>query len=118
PSHFVAFDGVAIWPRGGFETPLGVATIDEELARSILSASPTVHEDESVHRREHSLEMQLPFIKRVVPDARIVPLLMGCQTPETAAALGDVLSAALKNRSGVIIASTDLSHYHDATVAA
>src|SRR6266705_3014898 len=91
PSHFVGFDGVSIHPSGGFETPLGVALIDEECAAALMRATPIVREHPAAHAREHSLEMQLPFLQRLAPDAKIVPLVMGFQTAETARALGDAL---------------------------
>ena len=117
PSHFVAFDGVALYPFGGFETPFGVASIDAECASAIAAASPIVHERPDVHIREHSLEMQLPFLAHLAPTTPIVPLLMGYQTAETAAALGDALATAVQGRRALLIASTDLSHYHDAKAA-
>jgi AmmeMemoRadiSam system protein B len=61
--------------------------------------------------------MQLPFLERLAPSLPIVPLLMGYQTAATAAALGDALAAALRGRRALLIASTDLSHYHDAKTA-
>ena len=101
--------------RGGFETPFGVARDRRGRARRDLrAASPIVREHAAAHAREHSLEMQLPFLQRVAPDAPIVPLVMGYQTAETAAALGDALAAALRGRRALLVASTDLSHYHDA----
>jgi AmmeMemoRadiSam system protein B len=118
PSHFVAFDGVAAWPEGGFDTPCGVAPIDEECAAAIMAATPVVHERIAVHLREHSLEMQLPFLLRVLPHVRIVPLLMGHQTDATARALGAALANVLPGRNAVLVASTDLSHYRDAATAA
>jgi hypothetical protein len=118
PSHFVAFHGVAIYPSGGFETPLGVARIDERCATAIRDATPIVREYPAAHAREHSLELQLPFIQRLAPEATIVPLVMGFQTAETARALGDALAAALAGTRALLVASTDLSHYHDATTAA
>src|SRR3954454_6464265 len=59
PSHFVGFEGVAIYPSGAFETPLGLAAIDADLARELMAGSPVVQAMPSAHRREHSLEMQL-----------------------------------------------------------
>jgi AmmeMemoRadiSam system protein B len=117
PSHFVGFDGVSIYPAGGFETPFGVAPIDEECASAIASHGAVVHEHRAAHAREHSLEMQLPFLGRLVPRLPIVPLVMGYQTAETATALGDALASALRGRRALLIASTDLSHYHDAATA-
>ena len=117
PSHFAGFDGVSIY-RGGFETPFGVAELDDACASAIAAASPIVREHAPAHVREHSLEMQLPFLQRVAPHARIVPLLMGWQDARTARALGDALGGALANRRALLVASTDLSHYHDAATAA
>jgi AmmeMemoRadiSam system protein B len=118
PSHFVAFDGVAIVPSGGFDTPFGVAWIDADCASALMAASPAIHDRPSAHTREHSLEMQLPFLQRLAPGAGIVPLLMGHQTPKTARLLGDALAAALRGRRALLVASTDLSHSHDASTAA
>ena len=117
PSHFVGFDGVAIGRAGGFETPFGVAPIDETCAARLLAASPIVHEHPGAHSREHSLEMQLPFLQRLAPDVTIVPVLMGYQTAETARALGVALASAIEGRKSLLVASTDLSHYHDAAAA-
>jgi AmmeMemoRadiSam system protein B len=61
--------------------------------------------------------MQLPFLKRLAPAAKIVPLIMGWQEPATARVLGDALAAALRGRRALLIASTDLSHYRDAATA-
>src|SRR5512144_1751665 len=60
PSHFVAFDGVAIVPAGGFQTPFGLAAIDEACAAALQRATPVVRDYAAAHSREHSLEMQLP----------------------------------------------------------
>jgi AmmeMemoRadiSam system protein B len=118
PSHFVGFDGVAVYRRGGFDSPLGIAEIDETGANALMSACPIVREHDAAHVREHSLEMQLPFVKRLLPDARILPLIMGWQTADTATALGDALAAAFRGQQAVIVASSDLSHYNDASKAA
>src|SRR3954464_14956976 len=83
PSHFVAFDGVALYPSGAFDTPLGAAVIDEALGAELLAGGPSFQPRPAAHRREHSLEMQLPFIRRLLPEAKIVPLLMGYQSRET-----------------------------------
>jgi MEMO1 family protein len=118
PSHFVGFEGVSIHPSGGFETPFGIADIDADLARAIAAASPVVHVHPAAHAREHSLEMQLPFLAHLAPAVPIVPLVMGYQTAGTASALGAALAAALRGRRALLVASTDLSHYHDAKTAA
>jgi AmmeMemoRadiSam system protein B len=118
PSHYVGFDGVAIYERGAFETPLGRVPIAGECASAIMAASNLVTSHPTAHVREHSLEMQLPFLQRVLPHAAIVPLVMGHQRRQTAEALGEAIAAAVKGRRAVLVASTDLSHYQNATVAA
>ncbi len=67
PSHFVGFDGVAAFRGTGFETPLGVAPIDRDCTESLMQASAIVRDYPAAHAREHSLEMQLPFLLRVAP---------------------------------------------------
>lgn len=117
PSHFVGFDGVALYPEGGFDSPLGPARIDEALGAALLTASPIVQSLPGAHRREHSLEMQLPFIRRLLPNVSIVPLLMGYQTIHTIRALGDALARVAHDGRVLLVASTDLSHYFDAPTA-
>jgi AmmeMemoRadiSam system protein B len=117
PSHYVGFEGVAIYESGAFETPFGPIPIAEDCASDFVKASRLVKVHRGAHSREHSLEMQLPFLKRVLPDASIVPLVMGYQDRETAYQLGDAIRSAAHGRRAVIVASTDLSHYQNATVA-
>lgn len=116
PSHFVAFDGVSIFPEGAFATPLGDAVIDADVAQA-LASSPVVRPLPSAHQREHSVEIQLPFVRRLFPNAKIVPLVMGHQTPETILGLADALAAACRGRQALLVGSTDLSHYFDAQTA-
>jgi MEMO1 family protein len=117
PSHFVGFDGVSIHRGGGFETPFGIAPIDDACAHALLACCPVVRELRAAHVREHSLEMQLPFLAHLAPGLPIVPLVMGHQTADTASALCDGLVAALRGRRALLVASTDLSHFHDAATA-
>ena len=119
PSHFVGFDGVASYPSGSFETPFGPLLIDEALAAD-LGRHAVVRPLTAVHGREHSLEMQLPFLQRLAPDASIVPLLVGHQTAETAVELGAAIAEVVRaaNRRVLLVASSDLSHYQDAATAA
>jgi AmmeMemoRadiSam system protein B len=116
PSHFVGFEGVAVYPDGAFDTPLGPLAIDQSGASALLS-SPVVQAMPGPHRREHSLEMQLPFLRRLLPDVPIVPLLMGYQLRETIEGLGTALAEAFRSRRPLLVASTDLSHYFDASTA-
>ena len=127
PSHFVGFSGVSIWPRGAWQTPFGPVQVAEDLADRIAAASPEMIEHPQAHGREHSLEMQLPFVAHLLRGVPIVPMLMGYQHRETAFGLGDALATAIARRrrgpSGppgdnvLLVASSDLSHYQDARTA-
>ena len=117
PSHRVAFEGLALVARGAFETPLGQTPIDEPLASELLAADSHIVNAPRPHRDEHSLEMQLPFLQHLVRELRIVPILMGEQTREEVDALAAALSKVLPGRDVLLVASSDLSHYHPAPVA-
>jgi AmmeMemoRadiSam system protein B len=117
PSHRVPFTGSAVFARGGFQTPLGTAPVDEELALDLAGRNAGVTEMPGPHASEHSLEMQLPFLQHLVPGLRVVPVLMGRQTRDDVDALADVLARALHGRDALLVASSDLSHYHPAPVA-
>jgi AmmeMemoRadiSam system protein B len=117
PSHFAAFEGASLWPDGAFESPLGTVHIDVEGAGALARAS-IVQPLLSPHRREHSLEMQLPFLQRVHPALPIVPVLIGFQTRDTIEALAGAVVDAFATRRPLLVASTDLSHYFDAATAA
>jgi len=116
PSHFFAFDGISVWPEGEFETPLGPAVIDDAAAAEVLS-DPVAHVIPQAHRREHSIEMQLPFIRTLLPRVRIVPMLMGLQRRVTIDAVASALTRCARGKRALLVASTDLSHYFNAARA-
>ena len=120
PSHFVQFRGVAIWPDGEWETPLGRVRVNGDLAAALASATSEIIELPAAHGREHSLEMQMPFVAHVLPSVPIVPMVMGEQTRETAFALGAAIAQVVRAHApnALLIASSDLSHYENATTAA
>lgn len=119
PSHFVPFRGVSIWPDGAWETPFGSIAVDRDLATALASASSQIIELPVAHGREHSLEMQLPFIAHLLPGVPIVPMVMGEQNRETAFALGTAIAHAVDAHApdALLVASSDLSHYEDAATA-
>ncbi len=110
PSHRVAFQGCSIYPRGGFQTPLGTALVDEDLASALMKESGFGYRAEA-HSQEHSLEVQIPFIQTVLPGARIVPVAMGYPNRTTVQALAQALSKICGRKKFLVVASTDLSHF-------
>jgi AmmeMemoRadiSam system protein B/AmmeMemoRadiSam system protein A len=103
---------VAVWAAGAFETPLGSIPVDEEVAQALVAADPGIQFDRAAFRYEHPVENQLPFLQVVCPGARIVPIVVREPSLGTAQLLADALVAALGQRPALIVASTDLSHYH------
>ncbi len=113
PSHQVRFRGVSINLQSGYETPLGVVPVDQELAKKIIDADPLIRQVPRAHASEHALEIQIPFLQSVLDDFRIVPIIMGEQDYKTCSRLADILSDMLgDSEKTLLLASTDLSHYH------
>ena len=96
-----------MWGHGSFETPLGPLTVDAALARALGETTSLVRENSAVHEREHSLELQLPFVARLFPDLPILPLLVGHQHRATVTVLGDALAEVLRGREPLIVASSE-----------
>jgi len=110
PSHQYGFEGCSIYPEGGFETPLGVARVDEALASEISKASGFKYIP-AAHEKEHSLEVQVPFIQKTLPQAKIVPIVMGFPASRTIHSLANALANVLPQKKALVIASTDMSHF-------
>lgn len=122
PSHRVPVRGIALSGADAFATPLGEVPVDAA-GRTLALGSPQVRVDDEAHRWEHCLEVQLPFLQRVLGDFGIVPLVTGACLTEVVA---DLLGALWGGAETLVVVSTDLSHYHryeqavrlDATTAA
>ncbi|HEY5648991.1 MAG TPA: AmmeMemoRadiSam system protein B [Nitrospiria bacterium] len=109
PSHYVPLDGIAVPAAREFETPLGPVPVDIHTLKTLL-VRPGVRVDDEVHRREHSLEVQLPFLMEVLPAFRLIPLATGFTR---AADVAVILDSLWEDESTLIVASSDLSHYQD-----
>ena len=109
--HVAGFDKISVYAGDGFETPLGVAPIERDVAQALLDAHEDIVFDREVHRPEHSIEVEIPFLQKVLPDVPIVPVIVGRPTPENCRILADALVEVLQGRKALIVASTDLSHY-------
>jgi len=77
PSHYVSFDGISIWKEGGFQTPLGIVDVDDEFTAKLISANDKFYFTPEAFDREHSLEVEIPFLQKTFSDFRIVPVIMG-----------------------------------------
>ena len=108
PSHFVPFTGVALPEAEVFRTPLGDLLLDAEAVERLHAIDQVVTWMEP-HRREHALEVELPFLQRILGEVPIVPLVTGAASPE---AVAEVLDAVWEDDT-LLVVSSDLSHFHD-----
>ena len=115
-SHYEYFDGVSVWDRGEWETPLGSVKVDEKLAEEIINFSERFFVRDSAHFFEHSLEVQIPFLQVVLKNFKILPIIFGSEDRDWK----DLAKAILKlmeKKKILVVASSDLSHYPPYEVA-
>jgi MEMO1 family protein len=117
PSHRVAFHGVSIFSKGGYETPLGIVSVAEELAEEIKILSKTVTDIPEAHLQEHSVEIQLPFLQVALGDFSFIPLVMGDQGAKTCTELARAIYEAAHGKRILIVGSSDLSHFYNYNTA-
>lgn len=112
PSHRDNFDGISIYPGESYQTPLGDVHVNEQLRSLMISQDKGIMASPVGHRTEHSVEVQLPFLQRALERFTFVPVVMGDQTVELCRTLADALAAAIADQHVLLVASSDLSHYH------
>jgi len=111
-AHREVFHGVAIDNFHAYQTPLGTVEIDSDLGRALYEAEPSIHIDSGPHQKEHSLEIQLPFLQRTLQSGfKILPLLFGHESTQAEQSIIKVLPELLKDKNCLLVASTDLTHY-------
>ena len=113
PSHFFPFEGAAIWPKGGLQTPLGTLAVDEEFAQALMNETAVVKDLPEAFDKEHSIEVELPFIQKTFGAVKIVPLLLGQPDFKMCETLAMALNKLIAGRSDILVLiSSDMSHYH------
>ncbi len=110
-SHHIAFDGASVYRQGNFAVPSGTVKVNTELAGQLIKKHSFFSDRTDAHDREHSLEVLLPFLQyRLKKDFRIVPIVLGTQSPEMCRKIADALRPYFGGKNLFII-STDFSHY-------
>jgi hypothetical protein len=119
PSHHVAFDFTSIYDGDAYATPLGNVPVDKAFAQKLVKMSSTMKLSSQGHDPtsaggEHAVEVQLPWLQKVLGNFEVVPIVMGDQSYESSRALGVALAKLIKKEGGdtLVLASSDLSHYH------
>ncbi|MCD6242901.1 AmmeMemoRadiSam system protein B [Candidatus Bathyarchaeota archaeon] len=112
PNHMGYGSAIALMNEGIWRTPLGDIEIDYQTASKILRASEVIDIDDTAHRFEHSIEVQLPFLQYLYgSEFKFVPIAFLMQDLESSREVGRALAKALEGKNAVIIASTDMTHY-------
>ena len=117
PSHYEAFGFTSVYDGAAYLTPFGQVPVDQAFAAKLAKASPTIKlsgvgHTPSAEQPEHALEVQLPFLQRTIGQFQVVPVVMGNQDYEACRALGVALAKLVQGSNTLIVASSDLSHYH------
>jgi hypothetical protein len=121
PTHYVAFDYTSVYDGDAYATPLGNVPVDKAFARELVKMSSTMKISSQGHDPtsaggEHAVEVQLPWLQKVLGNFEVVPIVMGDQSYESSRALGVALAKLIKKEGKqgetLILASSDLSHYH------
>jgi AmmeMemoRadiSam system protein B len=113
PRHFPRGESLAILSEGSWTTPLGEAKIDSALAAELKHEVPRVREDMVAHEKEHSLEVQIPFLQRIRGDFQFVPIVLGTDRYGVLEELGHAVGkvAAAQREPVLVVASSDMNHY-------
>lgn len=111
PSHREYFRGISIFNGDGYETPLGKVEIDKQLSEKLISNNKNIFLGEEGHKKEHAVEVQIPFLQTVLKDFKIIPIVMGDQSKSFVDRLALKISENYEEDI-LIISSSDLSHYY------
>ncbi|MFA7419194.1 MAG: AmmeMemoRadiSam system protein B [Melioribacteraceae bacterium] len=117
PSHREYFPGISIYSGDAYKTPLGEIELDKEMIAKLVEDNGYIFEGLNGHRAEHALEVQLPFLQTVLGSFNLVPIVMGDQRKIFVEGLAEKL-AQIVNDETLIVASSDLSHFHSKENAA
>jgi AmmeMemoRadiSam system protein B len=111
--------GASLWARGAFQTPLGLTSVDEQLADRLQQECELVAHDPAAHRFEHAIEVELPFLQVLSPRSRIVPVVLAWDDWDSSQRLASALTRIIADRPNdvLILASSDMSHYESASEA-
>lgn len=118
PNHTGRGVPLSIMSQGSWATPLGDVSLDSALAEAWKQKFPLLEEDAEAHRSEHAIEVQLPFLQVLQPNARFVPITLGTSDYAVLAGLGMALAEVIvaQHEPILIIASSDMNHYEDDAV--
>ena len=111
PSHTEYFPGTSVYEGDAYQTPLGTIEVDKDFRNKLTNGSRTIYKGMEGHRKEHALEVQLPFLQSVISGFKIVPIVMGDQGKLFVDELAEKLAEIIDDET-LIVSSSDMSHFH------
>jgi len=112
PSHSESFDFISVFDGEAYNTPLGKVNIDKKRSSLLVENNPKIKFSDKGHNNEHSIEVQLPFLQYIFEEFEFIPAVIGSQSRQNIHAIGKAIGEVFKGENILVIASTDLSHYH------
>jgi len=111
PSHRAMFEGVSVYPKGAYRTPLGIVDVDAAFAAELQKQNANIRFYPRAHAQEHCIEVELPFLQKTLSKFKIAPILMWDFSKKNCAMLNDALVKVLRGKNALLVASSDMSHY-------
>jgi AmmeMemoRadiSam system protein B len=116
PSHSEYFPGISIYDGDAYETPLGIVELNQQMIDKLVDNTKIIFRGIQGHRKEHALEVQIPFLQSVLKEFKIVPIVMGDQSKMFVDELADKISKVIDDET-LIVASSDMSHFYSSEEA-
>jgi hypothetical protein len=116
PSHSEYFPGISIYDGDAYETPLGIVELNQKMIDKLVDNTKIIFRGIQGHRKEHALEVQIPFLQSVLNEFKIVPIVMGDQSKMFVDELADKISKVVDDET-LIVASSDMSHFYSSEEA-
>jgi len=113
PSHYDPFPGATVWEKGAYETPLGLVPVHQKLAQALIQQNKLIYSSKLGHGKEHSLEVQLPFLQSTIKNLKIVPIVVQDYSLSNCKMIADAIAGVIKDKNVLLLASTDLYHGYD-----
>jgi len=112
PSHAEYFNFVSIFDGDAYSTPLGKVSVDKKRSAILAESSPYIKLSDHGHSNEHSIEVQLPFLQYIFGEFEFIPIVIGDQNKNNIHSIGKAIGELFRDENMLVVASTDLSHYH------
>ena len=114
PNHLAIGSKIATMSDAKWQTPLGISEVDSESSNELLTIADNIEQDYFSHSKDHSLEVQIPFLQKIFPNnLKILPIIMAKQDIDAAKEVGNAISQIAKSKKTMIIGSSDFTHYEE-----